>query len=66
VRPELLKRRDVLLGVAIPRSGISSPDGIGLGRDVPHELIDQVLQSHHQNPFATFSMARSPNSRWAL
>src|SRR5215217_1849420 len=61
--PELLKRRDVLLGVAIAGPGISAPDGVGLGRDIPRELLDQFFQRHHQSPFFTFSMASNPNSR---
>ncbi|QAT84753.1 hypothetical protein EJ065_3187 [Corallococcus coralloides] len=40
-------------------------NGISLGRNVPSELLDQLFQCRHQTLFFTFSMANSPNSRWA-
>jgi hypothetical protein len=51
---ELVERSAILLGVLVPRLGISLPDGSGLGSDMGSELLDKLLQIHHQVPLLMF------------
>ncbi|ABF90517.1 hypothetical protein MXAN_4484 [Myxococcus xanthus DK 1622] len=62
VGQELIDGGTVLPGVLVPDLGVSPEDGLVLSGHVLGELLDKILQLHHQSPFSMFLRANNPNS----